>query len=182
MLKTQPKNQLLLAYNAAMKPYWMVFLFVPLLATPGQDQKPLSASQTQAETGTATRAQTQPEEDIRRVLLAQVESWNRGDLEAFMNGYWHSPYLIFFSGTTITKGWEPTLQRYQQRYKGEGKEMGQLEFLDLNIDLLGRNAAVATGKWQLTMSDGKKPGGLFTLIIKRLPGGWRIVHDHTSGG
>jgi uncharacterized protein YbdZ (MbtH family) len=30
------------------------------------------------------------------------------------------------------------------------------------------------------MSDGKTPHGLFTLIVRRLPEGWRIVHDHTS--
>ncbi len=23
-------------------------------------------------------------------------------------------------------------------------------------------------------------GGLFTLVVRRTPGGWRIVHDHTS--
>jgi ketosteroid isomerase-like protein len=30
------------------------------------------------------------------------------------------------------------------------------------------------------MNDGKTPHGLFTLIFKRFPEGWRIVHDHTS--
>jgi hypothetical protein len=58
--------------------------------------------------------------------------------------------------------------------------MGKLEFQDLNIDLLSRRSAVVTGKWQLTMSDGKQPHGLFTLIFKRMQNGWRIVHDHTS--
>ncbi|HEY6306588.1 MAG TPA: DUF4440 domain-containing protein, partial [Candidatus Angelobacter sp.] len=70
--------------------------------------------------------------------------------------------------------------RYQERYRSAGKEMGQLEFQDLNIDVLSRRAAVVTGKWQLTMSDGKQPHGLFTLIVKKMPGGWRVVHDHTS--
>jgi beta-aspartyl-peptidase (threonine type) len=63
--------------------------------------------------------------------------------------------------------------------------MGKLEFQKLNIDLLSRRSAVVTGQWQLTMSDGKtpdgkQPHGLFTLIFKRLPTGWKIVHDHTS--
>jgi beta-aspartyl-peptidase (threonine type) len=63
--------------------------------------------------------------------------------------------------------------------------MGKLDFQDLKIDLLSRRSAVVTGQWQLTLSniktpDGKQPHGLFTLIFKRLPGGWRIVHDHTS--
>lgn len=120
------------------------------------------------------------EEGIKHVLLSQVEAWNHGKLEAFMQGYWHSPDLTFFSGATETHGWEPTLARYHQRYQAEGKEMGKLEFQKLNIDLLSRRSSVVTGQWQLTMSDGKQPHGLFTLIFKRLPVGWRIVHDHTS--
>ena len=80
----------------------------------------------------------------------------------------------------VTKGWEPTLQRYRERYKSEGKQMGQLEFQDLNIDVLSRRAAFVTGKWQLTMPDGSQPHGLFSLLVKKMPGGWKIVHDHTS--
>ena len=30
------------------------------------------------------------------------------------------------------------------------------------------------------MPDGTKPGGLFTLIVRKFPEGWKIVHDHTS--
>ena len=152
-----------------MNRYWIVILIASiLLATPGQPLQPKSP--------------LPAEEEIRHLLADQVEAWNKGDLTGFMNGYWHSPELTFFSGSAITKGWDPTLERYQQRYKGEGKEMGTLDFQDLKIDLVGPKTAVVTGKWELTMSDGKKPGGLFTLIVKRTPVGWRIVHDHTSGG
>jgi beta-aspartyl-peptidase (threonine type) len=149
--------------------------------TSGHPQQP--ATDAQRETPVDQRADL--EEGIKHVLVSQVEAWNHGKLDAFMQGYWHSPDLTFFSGATVTRGWEPTLLRYRQRYQTEGKEMGKLEFQDLNIDLLSRRSAVVTGKWQLTMSngktfDGKQPHGLFTLIFKRLPGGWKIVHDHTS--
>ena len=120
------------------------------------------------------------EEGIKHVLVSQVEAWNHGKLEAFMQGYWHSPDLEFFSGGTITRGWETTLERYRKHYQSEGKEMGKLEFQDLKVDLLSRRSAVVTGKFQLTMSDGKTPHGIFTLIFKRMPDGWKIVHDHTS--
>jgi beta-aspartyl-peptidase (threonine type) len=120
------------------------------------------------------------EKGIKHLLLTQVDAWNHGNLDGFMQGYWHSPDLTFFSGGTVTRGWEPTLLRYRERYKSEGKEMGKLEFQDLNIDLISKRCAVVTGKFQLTMSDGKQPRGLFTLIFKNTPDGWRIVHDHTS--
>ncbi|HEY6252197.1 MAG TPA: nuclear transport factor 2 family protein [Candidatus Angelobacter sp.] len=128
----------------------------------------------------AKESRQQAEEGIKHLLVAQVEAWNRGDLEGFMDGYWHSPDLTFFSGGNVAKSWQAALQRYQRNYQGTGKQMGQLEFQDLNIDLLAPRAAVVTGKWQLSMSDGKTPHGLFTLILKRLQNGWRIVHDHTS--
>ena len=147
-----------------------------------QAQQPTNNSQPD-ETPADQRANL--EEGIKHVLLSQVEAWNHGKLEAFMQGYWHSPDLTFFSGATETRGWEPTLARYRQRYQAEGKEMGKLEFQKLNINLLSRRSAVVTGAWQLTMSntktpDGKQPHGLFTLVFKRLPAGWKIVHDHTS--
>jgi len=162
---------------------------VALSANPGKPQNPSSPSPAQSPTPAQEAPQAeesqQPfraeaEEGIKHMLVSQIEAWNHGRLEAFMQGYWRSPDLTFFSGATVTKGWESTLERYRQRYKSEGKEMGQLEFQDLNIDPLNRRTAVVTGQWQLTMSDGKKPHGLFTLIVKRMPGGWRIVHDHTS--
>jgi beta-aspartyl-peptidase (threonine type) len=149
---------------------------------PKMTQPQGTAQANQQPSETEQQAHDEDEEGIKHVLISQINAWNNGNLQGFMNGYWRSPDLTFFSGTDVTKGWEPTLKRYQQRYKGEGKEMGRLEFQDLNFNLIGRQGAVVTGRWQLTMSDGKKPGGLFTLIFKRLPGGWKIVHDHTSGG
>jgi len=116
---------------------------------------------------------------IRALLDAQVQAWNRGDLEGYMAGYWKSPDLEFFSGSTITRGWQPTLERYRSRYQSGGHEMGTLTFSELKIDLAGPNAAIASGRWALRMKDGS-PNGLFTVILRRLPEGWRIVHDHSS--
>jgi beta-aspartyl-peptidase (threonine type) len=170
-----------------MRAYLLALLLVPFLFTmpagtqangsQNGSQQPNAGQQPQ-EIPEELRAEL--EEGIKHLLLSQIEAWNHGNLENFMKGYWQSPDLTFFSGATITKGWEPTLLRYRQRYQSEGKEMGKLEFQDLNIDLLSRRSAVVTGKWQLTMSDGKQPHGLFTLIFKRMQNGWRIVHDHTS--
>ena len=117
---------------------------------------------------------------IEHVMRQQQDAWNRHDLEAFMAGYWNSPDLTFFSGGKITFGWQSTLDRYRNTYQSAGKEMGKLEFSDLRIEPLGENAAFVRGSWRLTMSDGKTPHGLYTLIFRRFPDGWKIVHDHTS--
>jgi beta-aspartyl-peptidase (threonine type) len=118
--------------------------------------------------------------EVRAVLEAQVAAWNRGDLEGFMAGYWRSPELVFCSGATVTKGWEPTLERYRRRYQSEGREMGQLGFEGIEVVPLAPDAAFARGAYRLRMKDGSAPHGLFTLLLRRLDGAWRIVHDHTS--
>ena len=123
-----------------------------------------------------------PHAGVRAVLDAQVEAWNRGDLEAFMATYWRSPDLVFCSGSTVTKGWDETLARYRKRYQSEGREMGRLQFDAIEVIPLGEDAALARGAWRLVMTDGKEPHGLFTLLLRRLDGAWRIVHDHTSAG
>lgn len=119
---------------------------------------------------------------IRVVLDGQVAAWNRGDLEGFMAGYWKDERLSFYSGDSVTKGWQATLDRYRKRYQAEGKEMGQLKFQDVHVEVLGDECALARGRWHLTMKDGKTPNGLFTLLLRKIGGQWRVVHDHTSSG
>jgi uncharacterized protein (TIGR02246 family) len=121
-----------------------------------------------------------PQSEITAVLNTQQEAWNRGDIEAFMNGYWHSEETVFVSGDEVTRGWEKVLDRYQKQYANRAK-MGMLTFSDLKITPLGDDAAVVLGAWKLKRAK-DEPHGRFTLIFRRLPEpeGWRIVHDHTS--
>jgi ketosteroid isomerase-like protein len=121
-----------------------------------------------------------PGAEVRALLDAQVSAWNRGDLEAFMAGYWRSPELVFCSGATVTKGWDATLERYRKRYQAEGREMGRLTFDAIDVMALGEDAAFARGAYRLRLRDGSEPNGLFTLVLRRFPDGFRIVHDHTS--
>lgn len=116
--------------------------------------------------------------DIRAVLDAQVAAWNRGDLTGFMQGYWHSTELTFYSGNAVTSGWQATLDRYKKRYQSPGNEMGKLDFSQLEIHPAGDMAWVG-GHWHLKMPDGSDRGGVFTLVFRKLPEGWKIVHDHT---
>jgi beta-aspartyl-peptidase (threonine type) len=117
---------------------------------------------------------------VEHVLRAQQEAWNRRDLAAFMSGYWKSPELTFFSGAQRTSGWQAALDRYRTVYQSEGRGMGKLEFSDLQIEPLSPDAAFVRGAWHLTMTDGKTPHGLFTLVFRKFPGGWKIIHDHTA--
>ena len=118
--------------------------------------------------------------DIRAVLDAQAVAWNKGDLAGYMAGYWNSKDLTFVSGKDATRGWQETFDRYKKRYQAEGKEMGKLTFSDQTVEVLSPGVAIVTGKWELVLSK-ETIGGRYTLIVKKLEPGWRIVYDHTSG-
>jgi ketosteroid isomerase-like protein len=117
---------------------------------------------------------------VEHVLRLQQAAWNRHDLEGFMAGYWNSQQLTFFSAGNEQDGWQATMDRYLAKYASPGHEMGKLEFSNLRVEVLGQDSAFVRGSWQLTMSDGKKPHGLFTLVFRKFPDGWKIIHDHTS--
>jgi uncharacterized protein (TIGR02246 family) len=120
----------------------------------------------------------QTEQAVRSVLDAQVQAWNRGDIEGFMQGYHKSDETVFVSGDNVTRGWQTVLDRYKKNYDSREK-MGTLEFSELEVKALSDDSAVALGRWRLTRA-GDTPHGRFTLIFRRTPDGWRIVHDHTS--
>jgi len=140
----------------------------------------LPALAAQPTLGRQPRHPRDPVVQIRAVLDRQLEAWNSHDLEGFMKGYWQSPELTFFSVGTRRSGWDEAIASYRSRYQSEGREMGRLEFSDLQIQMLGPRAAFVRGHWHLTFTGGGKTGGLFTLIFRKLPEGWRVVHDHTS--
>lgn len=118
---------------------------------------------------------------IEGVVRAQEAAWNRGDVEGYMSeGYQRSPDLTFFSGGSVTRGYDPVLARYTQRYKANGAEMGRLTFADLEVLTQAEDVALVRGRWDLDFENQKDVGGLFSLIMRRTQSGWRIVHDHTS--
>lgn len=123
-------------------------------------------------------SQTPTTSAIRAVLGEQQSAWNRGDVETFMRGYWNSPDLTFAGSSGVTRGWEPVMERYRRNYP-DVAAMGHLDFSELEIHLLGNDAALVLGRWHLKRAN-DEPGGFFTLVFQRFPEGWRIIHDHTS--
>jgi ketosteroid isomerase-like protein len=115
---------------------------------------------------------------ITAVLKEQQASWNRGDVDAFMTGYWDSADVTSAGSSGITRGWQPLLDRYRNTYP-DRKAMGHLDFSQLEVHSMGPDAAFVLGRWHL-QRDADELGGVFTLIFQRFPEGWKIVHDHTS--
>lgn len=119
---------------------------------------------------------------ITTLLLTQRDAWNRGDLEAFLVPYWPSEKLTFYGGGEARLGLDATRRRYKERYGSDRASMGQLSFDGLDVELLAESAALVRGRWAVLWPDAKQPavGGLFTLVVRKIEGHWKIVHDHTS--
>ena len=140
-------------------------------------------------TWTGLEAKAQPAKDetaIRAVIAAQTEAWNRGDIPAFMEAYEHSPETTFI-GSNIGKGYEKILERYRKNYSSR-EQMGTLTFSDIEVRMLPGSSgkaefAIVTGRFHLERSqkgESKKDDGIFSLVWRKGPQGWKIVLDHTS--
>jgi len=117
------------------------------------------------------------EAEITDVLQRQADRWNEGDVDGYMEPYWHSPDLTFTAGGKVTRGFAETTQRFRTAYPDRAA-MGHLTFSDLEITSLGRDAAYVLGRWRLVATPNKS--GTFTLVMRRIDGAWMIMHDHTS--
>ena len=116
--------------------------------------------------------------EITAVMNDQVRAWNNGDIDGFMRGYWKSDSLVFVSGDNVTRGWQPTLDRYKKSYDTRAK-MGTLTFSNLEFTILSKDSAVVLGSWALAREK-DNPHGKFTLTFRKFREGWRIIIDHTS--
>jgi len=114
---------------------------------------------------------------IKTVLTRQMNAWNRGDLDVFMQHYWKSDQLTFSSAGATTRGWTATRDRYRKRY-ATVEQMGKLSFDQLEVSTLGDSAALVLGRWKLQRAE--PIGGNFSLVLRRIDGQWLIIHDHTS--
>jgi ketosteroid isomerase-like protein len=125
-------------------------------------------------------AAASPEADIRKVLDDQTLAWNRGDIPTFMTGYENSPNTTFV-GKDVSKGYASVLERYQKTYPTKDR-MGTLRFSDLEVRLLGTDHACVIGRFHLDRGkdSGGEASGIFTLVFRKTPAGWKIIVDHTS--
>ena len=123
---------------------------------------------------------TRQELDIVKVLVAQQDAWNAGDLAAYASAYKDSPDTLFV-GHQILRGYSTLLEDYRRNYPTK-ESMGTLNFTGLEIHPLSDTLALCVGGYHLDRS--KKAGGsaegLFSLVLEKTPQGWKILFDHTN--
>ncbi|HXR98864.1 MAG TPA: nuclear transport factor 2 family protein [Terriglobales bacterium] len=119
-----------------------------------------------------------PEAAVRSVLAAQTAAWNRGDISGFMDGYWKSPQTQFIGSSGVTLGWTTVRDRYLKNYP-DAAARGQLTFTGLTVTVLSPDVVYVLGHFQLQRAH-DQPHGVFTLLFRRFPQGWKIISDHTT--
>jgi ketosteroid isomerase-like protein len=123
-------------------------------------------------------AQKGEDRSIRQLLTTQTESWNKGDVEGFMQTYWKSDSLMFIGKSGITRGWQNTLSNYKKGYP-DTTAMGKLAFDILEVKKLSAEYYFVVGKWMLKRTIGDLSGH-YTLFLKKIKGQWKIIADHSS--
>lgn len=118
------------------------------------------------------------EEEIKKVLSAQIDCWNKGDITCFMQGYLNSEELIFVSSNGLKYGWKMTLNNYKKNYPNR-VAMGILGFDLLKFQSIGKNHYLVVGKWILQRKNDTLEG-YFSIIFKKIKGEWKIIADHSS--
>jgi uncharacterized protein (TIGR02246 family) len=122
-------------------------------------------------------AQTTSGPELETALQATAAAWNRGDITGFMAPYADTATYMTPAGLI---GVDAMRARYLEKYFTGSTPDQQLRFDQLQVRDLGGDHALMTGRY--TLSGGGKPDqtGRFSLVWMRQPGGWRILHDHSS--
>ena len=123
-------------------------------------------------------SQTKDETEVRNVLAKQNAAWNRGDVDAFMVGYWENDSLMFIGKSGVTYGYKNTLANYKKNYP-DTAAMGKLTFTLIQVKQLSPEYFHVTGKYYLTRTIGDASGH-FTLLFRKINGKWLIISDHSS--
>ena len=145
----------------------LVLLFAACGVVKGQTDDPLH---------TATRQEL----DVAKVIVAQENAWNRGDLEGYVKGYKDSPETVFM-GKQIVEGYAQILAELKHEYP-TAASMGTLGFSELEVHSVSESLAVCLGKYHLERAkkEGGGADGTFSMVLEKTGEGWKIVLDHTT--
>lgn len=118
------------------------------------------------------------------MLDASADAWNRGDLDGFLDDYEDARTTTFVGGDDVLRGVDGLRERYREAYFSDGAPRQMLRFEELEVRPLGRDFALALGRYLLSdpAADTLVGTGRFSIVLRRTGAGWKIIHDHSSAG
>lgn len=120
---------------------------------------------------------------LTRLISAQMDraarDWNRGDLDEFLSDYAPESTTTFIDGRRARAGIGFIRENYAPRF-ASGARRDSLHFEELKVRGLSPTLALVTARFILQRGAEVTASGPFTLVMKRQPEGWKILHDHSS--
>ncbi|HEX5438486.1 MAG TPA: nuclear transport factor 2 family protein [Gemmatimonadaceae bacterium] len=113
------------------------------------------------------------------MLAASARAWNRGDLDAFVADYLDSDRTTFITRSGVLHGRSAIRAVYAPRF-APGGERDSLSFEGLEVDSLAPGVINVIAQYVLSRGDSTVERGPTSLVMLRVDGRWRIVHDHSS--
>jgi uncharacterized protein (TIGR02246 family) len=130
---------------------------------------------------TARRAAVRSE--LEAMLAHAAVNWNRGDLDAFIGDYLPSDSTTYIGGRGIVRGPSAIRSSYTRLFTGE-MVRDSLSFTILDVDPVAPDVANLIAQYTLARRVGGRDSvtarGPTSLLVRRVDGRWRIVHDHSS--
>ncbi len=158
----------------------VLLLFVSIIFILACKPNPISENLNQTESASKVKVSDEfNKAEIKQVLMDQQAAWSKGDIDAFMEGYWQSEDLTFIGRSGINKGWQTTKDNYIKGYPDKAA-MGRLEFEVLELVPLSETFYRMVGTYKL-IREKDTPSGIFTLLWQKIDGHWKIIYDHTCG-
>jgi ketosteroid isomerase-like protein len=125
---------------------------------------------------TATRQQL----DVVKIVLAQRDAWNKGDLDGYLSHYKNAPDTQAVLATLV-RGFDNIRAAYRLNFPNKDS-MGSIEDSEVEVRALGDAFALATGKYHLSRS--RKAGGdvdgTFTELFEKTSAGWQIIFSQST--
>lgn len=121
--------------------------------------------------------------EIVSMLAHSAESWNRGDLDAFIDDYVPSEGTTYIGSRGVLRGPAAIRQAYAPRF-APGAARDSLSFELLDVDPIAPDALNVIATYVLARRVGGRDSvtarGPTSLLMRRAGGRWRIAHDHSS--
>ena len=121
-------------------------------------------------------------EGVLAAFIGLLDGIRHASVGEVMATYWNNPRLNLFNyNGTVTKGWDQVRKNRESSYP-EIKDV-KLEVRDVNVTMLGRDAALVTCLWTQSQTYKGAPetvSGRMTLAFKRVGTTWKAIHLHSS--
>ena len=164
-----------------MKKLALVVSFVLLNLSPALSQTKPPVPATAATPATEQTAPTGPEA-VRAAFNKLLDGIRKANVKMVTDVYWNSPQLNLFNyNGTVTKGWEQMRKNRESSYP-EIKDV-KLDVKDVNVTMLGVNAALVTCVWTQSQNYKGNPetaSGRMSLVFKKIGPAWKAIHLHSS--